>query len=143
MPPVFAREVSNVRRRYVWWSCTARAVAAVMGSCVIAALLAVTADALTGGTRSGLLGYHALSRGDIALREAKQYAYDAYPSWAAAHPDHDCPSSLGELTDYMNQKGELDPWGRPFQFGCDRGLWVRSLGEDGVLGTEDDVRSDR
>jgi len=45
------------------------------------------------------------------------------------------PATLAEVAD------RIDPWGRPIVVMCDaeQAITVRSAGEDGVLGTRDDV----
>jgi hypothetical protein len=98
-----------------------------------------------------MMTHRHLSKADIAQLTAKRLAYEAFPSWAAAHPDRSCPISLEELGEYMDH-GELrDAWGRNYYFACGPlmlprtavGIWVLSAGEDGQFGTADDVRSDR
>jgi len=88
------------------------------------------------------------SKADIAIMTAKQYAYEAYPSWAAAHPDKVCPDRFEELNEYMNKTDMNDPWGRPYKMICGpnlpagaKGLAVISQGEDGKEGTADDIKS--
>lgn len=79
---------------------------------------------------------------------AQKYAFEAYPSWAASHPDLACPTSLADLDEYMNGEGGKDPWGHPYEMSCGadvpagvKGLGVRSGGPDGKLGSADDIRS--
>jgi len=82
------------------------------------------------------------SKADIARATAKKYAFEAYPSWRLAHADTACPRSLEELNDYMNNKDTKDPWGGSYVMGCgEKNLVVMSPGEDGLLGTADDIRS--
>jgi hypothetical protein len=54
----------------------------------------------------------------IALDTAKKYAFEAYPSWSAAHPDKACPENLVDLNEYMNEKDTKDPWGHDYQMFC-------------------------
>jgi hypothetical protein len=87
------------------------------------------------------------SKGDVASATVKKYAYEAYPSWRMANPAGDCPWSLYELNQWMNNKDIRDPWGSDYEYKCirdDRGdmrLIVRSLGDDGRRGTDDDLWS--
>lgn len=88
------------------------------------------------------------SKLDTASLTVKKYAYEAYPSWAIAHPDTSCPDRLEDLNEYMNTKDTKDPWGGNYRMMCGpnlpagaRGLAVMSPGEDGKEGTADDVKS--
>jgi hypothetical protein len=86
------------------------------------------------------------SKTDVTHLKIMRYAYEAYPSWSAGHPDRECPASLDELNDYMNTNDAQDAWGRPLELHCDaidrtspHRLWVRSAGEDGRFNTSDDL----
>jgi general secretion pathway protein G len=88
------------------------------------------------------------SKFDVAHATVEKYAYEAYPSWAQAHPDKQCPSSLADLNEFMNNNSINDPWGHPFKMLCGanlppgaKGIAVYSDGEDGKEGTCDDVQS--
>lgn len=87
------------------------------------------------------------TKGDIASATAKKYAYEAYPSWRAMHPERTCPATLLELNEYMNNKDDLDPWGSHYRMYCgnDEGgrpmIVVYSLGEDSLAHSADDVWS--
>jgi hypothetical protein len=78
----------------------------------------------------------------------QKYAFEAYPSWSAAHPDKACPKELAELNEYMNNKDIKDPWGHDYKMFCGanvpagaKGLAVISFGPDGKEGTADDLAS--
>jgi hypothetical protein len=78
----------------------------------------------------------------------KKYAFEAYPEWAAAHPDKECPAALTELDQYMGKDAGKDAWGNTYTMYCGkdlpagaRGLAVASPGPDGKLGTADDIQS--
>lgn len=88
------------------------------------------------------------SRVDIATATVKKYAFEAFPSWAAEHPDKSCPEKLEDLNEYMNNKDTKDPWGGQYKMFCGanlpagaKGLAVMSPGEDAKEGTADDVKS--
>jgi hypothetical protein len=85
------------------------------------------------------------SKVDVARLKLEKYAFEAYPSWAAEHPDRMCPRSLHELDAYMNTDDDHDSWGTPIELRCDptgaKGVWLRSAGEDARFGTEDDLVS--
>ena len=90
----------------------------------------------------------ASSKVDIARATVKKYAFEAYPSWSAAHPDKSCPDKLEDLNEYMNNKDIKDPWGNPYKMFCGanlpagaKGLAVQSSGEDGKDNTSDDIKS--
>jgi hypothetical protein len=84
---------------------------------------------------------------DLAKRTTEKYAFEAYPSWSAQHPEKMCPASIAELREYMSGD-EKDPWGHPYKMMCGqdlpagaKGLAVMSLGPDGKDGTADDIKS--
>lgn len=88
------------------------------------------------------LGRMEQSKTDVTRIVLKKYAYEAYPSWLAAHRDGVCPRSLHELADYMNADSDRDAWGKPLVFWCEgQRLMVTSAGEDARFGTEDDLKS--
>lgn len=87
-------------------------------------------------------------RGDDAGFTVKVYAYEAYPSWAAAHPNKACPDRIEELNEYMNRSDVADPWGGSYKMVCGaalpagaKGIAISSPGPDGKEGTPDDVKS--
>jgi hypothetical protein len=84
----------------------------------------------------------------IAKRAVENYAFEAYPMWAAAHPDTACPATLAELREYTSNKDDNDPWGHPYKMMCGaslpmgaHGLAIASAGPDGAFDTADDIRS--
>ena len=88
------------------------------------------------------------SKVDIAKLTAKKFADEAYPQWAAAHPDKACPDRIEDLSEFMNSKDVKDPWGNPFKMLCGqnapagvKGVGITSMGEDAKDGTEDDIKS--
>lgn len=86
---------------------------------------------------------------DTAKFDVKRLAFEAYPQWAAAHPDKACPDKLEEFLEYIDKKTTAtDPWGHPYKLFCGSslppgamGLAILSLGPDGKEGTGDDVKS--
>jgi len=88
------------------------------------------------------------SKVDIAKTATKQYAFDAYTQWSQAHPSKACPDKIEELSEFMNEKKSVDPWGSPYKMLCGpnapagvKPIGVMSFGEDQKEGTEDDVKS--
>jgi hypothetical protein len=93
------------------------------------------------------------SKLDVAKRAVTSYAYEAYPSWAAEHPDKDCPAKLEDLNSYMPKTDGKpadgkDPWGQTYKLGCGKtlppgvkGIAISSAGPDGKFGTADDITS--
>lgn len=88
------------------------------------------------------------SKGETTQIKLKKFAYEAYPSWAAANHTVGCPASLAELAPYMNGDDTSDSWGRPLELRCGanlpagvKGIGVVSRGKDGELGTADDLSS--
>lgn len=74
---------------------------------------------------------------DIARGTARRYAFEAYPSWLAAHPGQTCPRAIDELDEYMDSRAHHDPWGRRYLMVCDTGgMTVVSLGETAITSAE-------
>ena len=78
----------------------------------------------------------------------QQYAFEAFPQWAASHPDRACPDKLADLNEFLNNGDGNDAWGRPLKMMCGamlppgaKGIAVMSSGEDGKEGTRDDIKS--
>ena len=97
---------------------------------IVLAILALVMGLLVGPK---VMKMFAGSKVDITKLKLKKYAYEAYPSWSAAHPDKACPGAISELNEYMNGNDSNDSWGRPdvyrapgqrgefdlFSYGCD------------------------
>jgi prepilin-type N-terminal cleavage/methylation domain-containing protein len=113
---------------------------------IVLAILALVMGLLVGPK---VMKMFAGSKVDITKLKLKKYAYEAYPSWAAAHPDKQCPESIAALNEYMNdEKDPNDAWQHPIKMMCGsslppgaKGLAVMSVGEDGKEGTDDDLKS--
>lgn len=112
---------------------------------IVLAILALVMGLVVGPRVMRMFGE---SKGDIAKATVQKYAFEAYPSWSAAHPDKSCPDKLEDLNDYMNNKDIKDPWGTPYKMMCGqtlpagaKGLAVMSAGEDTKENTADDVKS--
>ncbi len=114
----------------------------LLGAAVIASFALYMRDAGRTGDRFGE------SHVGIAKATVKKFAYEAYPSWSATHPEKACPDKLEDLNEYMNGNDVNDPWGNPYRMYCGqnlppgaKGLAVTSAGEDGKEGTPDDIKS--
>jgi general secretion pathway protein G len=112
---------------------------------IVLAILALVMGLLVGPKVMKMFGESKIDTTKIKL---KKYAFEAYPSWSAAHPDKACPDKLADLNEYMNSDDSNDSWGRPLKMVCGsnlppgaKGLAVASAGEDGKEGTEDDLGS--
>lgn len=112
---------------------------------IVLAILALVMGLVVGPRVMKMFGE---SKVDIARATVKKYAFEAYPSWSAAHPDKACPEKLEDLNEYMNNKDIKDPWGGSYKMLCGpnlppgaKGLAVASPGEDGKDGTTDDIKS--
>lgn len=88
---------------------------------------------------------HPASKVDRAKLLLRKLAYETFPQWKSHHPDKMCPDKVEELTQLMGREA-TDPWGRPILMLCSRHviggakpIALFSLGEDGQLGTDDDV----
>ena len=112
---------------------------------IVLAILALVMGLLVGPKVMTMFGQ---AKGDTTKIKIKKYAYEAYPSWSAAHPDKGCPEKLADLNEYMNNEDSNDAWGKPLKMMCGqslppgaRGIAVMSAGEDGKEGTADDLKS--
>ncbi len=82
------------------------------------------------------------SKLEVARQIARDYELDAYPAWLADHPGERCPPSIAELAAAGHRGETRDVWGEDYVLVCGRrGIVVISPGEDGILGTRDDVHS--
>src|SRR5882724_5438567 len=112
---------------------------------IVLAILALVMGLVVGPRVMKMFGE---SKVDTTKIKLKKYAYEAYPSWSAAHPDKACPDKLADLNEYMNNDDSNDSWGKPLKMYCGqnlpagvKGLGVASVGEDGKDGTPDDLHS--
>jgi general secretion pathway protein G len=112
---------------------------------IVLAILALVMGLLVGPKVMKMFGE---AKGDTTKIKVKKYAYEAYPSWSAAHPEKGCPEKLTDLNEYMNSEDSNDAWGKPLKMMCGaslppgaRGIAVMSSGEDGKEGTADDIKS--
>ena len=112
---------------------------------IVLAILALVMGLIVGPRVMKMFGE---SKVDTTKIKLKKYAYEAYPSWSAAHPDKGCPDKLADLNEYMNNDDSNDAWGHPLKMLCGqslpagaKGVAVVSAGEDGKDGTSDDLKS--
>jgi general secretion pathway protein G len=112
---------------------------------IVLAILALVMGLLVGPKVMKMFGE---AKADTTKIKIKKYAYEAYPSWSASHPDKGCPEKLADLNEYMNSEDSNDAWGKPLKMMCGqtlppgaRGIAVMSSGEDGKDGTADDLKS--
>jgi hypothetical protein len=88
------------------------------------------------------------SETDLNKIMVKKYADEAYPQWSMLHRAKTCPDSIDELAAEEDQREAVDEWGNPLTMLCGdqrppgvHGVGIVSAGEDGELGTADDVKS--
>jgi prepilin-type N-terminal cleavage/methylation domain-containing protein len=112
---------------------------------IVLAILALVMGLLVGPK---VMKMFAESKIDTTRIKLKKYAFEAYPSWSAAHPDKACPDKLADLNEYMNSEDSNDAWAKPLKMLCGsnlppgaKGLAVISAGPDSKEGTEDDLKS--
>jgi hypothetical protein len=75
----------------------------------------------------------------VAQIAARRLLFEALPQWQQ-QTGRACPDVLTELTPYMNDHDARDIWGHDYVLICGgRGAAVISTGEDGELGTDDDL----
>jgi len=112
---------------------------------IVLAIIALVMGLLVGPRVMKLFGE---SRVDTTKIKLRKYAFEAYGSWSASHPDKACPDKLSDLNEYMNNDDSNDSWGKPLKLLCGsslpagaKGIGVVSMGEDGKEGTADDLKS--
>jgi hypothetical protein len=112
---------------------------------IVLAIIALVMGLLVGPKVMKLFGEAKVDTTKIKL---KKYAFEAYPSWSASHPDKACPDKLSDLNEYMNNEDSNDSWGKPIRMLCGqnmppgaKGIALVSVGEDGKEGTPDDLKS--
>jgi general secretion pathway protein G len=112
---------------------------------IVLAIIALVMGLLVGPKFMKLFGE---AKVDTTRIKLKKYAYEAYPSWSASHPDKACPEKLSDLNEYMNNEDSNDSWGKPIRMLCGqnmppgaKGIALVSVGEDGKEGTPDDLKS--
>jgi len=87
-----------------------------------------------------------------ANRRVRDYAFEAFATWASTHVTKECPDKLEELAEYLDRvTGDrlTDPWGNRYNLFCgstkppgiNAGAGITSNGPDGKPNTADDVRS--
>ncbi len=80
---------------------------------------------------------------DDTRRLVRQFAFEAFPQWAAHHVDDACPRTLDELAPII-ARPTVDAWGTPLEMRCGtgiRGAYIRSAGPDRRFETTDDITS--
>ncbi|MBA3818735.1 MAG: prepilin-type N-terminal cleavage/methylation domain-containing protein [Deltaproteobacteria bacterium] len=115
---------------------------------IVLAILALIMGLVVGPRVMKMFGE---SKGETTKIKVRKFAHEAYPSWAAAHQDKQCPDKLTDLNEYANDQSKEatnDAWGRPLKMTCGptnapgvKGLGVMSFGEDGQENTSDDIKS--
>jgi hypothetical protein len=87
-------------------------------------------------------------RTKVAELQVKKLAFEAYPTWAASHPDKACPDKPEDLLVDVPGASLKDPWGHDVKIFCGPnlpagaiGLAVQSAGPDGTPETADDIQS--
>ena len=112
---------------------------------IVLAILALVMGLVVGPRVMKMFGE---SKVDTTKIKVKKYAYEAYPSWSASHPDKGCPEKLQDLNEYMNGDDINDSWGHPLHMMCGqslpagaKGIAIQSDGEDGKPASGDDIKS--
>jgi hypothetical protein len=97
------------------------------------------------GARLGQLGERRAcggSRERLARIIVRQYANEGQARWAMNNPDRQCPTSIDELTVYIDNSEPLDPWGTRLEIMCEPPVGtfgVVSAGADTKFRTNDDI----
>lgn len=115
---------------------------------VTRALLVLAGSAFVAGLLVGprVMRFGGESRAQVTKRKLDALVFEAYPSWAAEHPDQTCPADLAELAAYTNSEAVDDMWGRPLTLLCSptrssrvHVIAIISDGPDQRARTDDDV----
>ena len=111
---------------------------------IVLAIIAIVMGLLVGPM---VMKHFEKSHEEVTAIKVRKFAYEAYPSWAAANHKA-CPDKLSELGEFMNDQGPNatnDGWGKPLEMSCNRpgvrGFAVWSAGKDGQFDTADDITS--
>ena len=91
------------------------------------------------------------SKVELTKTMVKLAAHQAYSQWSIKNPTEQCPKSLSDIQQYMNnpQKELKDSWGNLLVMlcgdqapqGAGTPFAIYSLGPDGKQGTDDDIKS--
>lgn len=100
---------------------------------IVLAILATVMGLIVGPS---VIAAFTKSRNDIARMGVKKLTHQAYPQWLLANTQRRCPTSVSELGE---DEEIVDPWGTPYAVTCPP-LAIASAGEDGTLGTTDDIK---
>ena len=132
----FGRQVQQPRLRP--WQ--ARTPYAVAGLVILFMVLGAALESIQRFRKAG-------SRQQITEDTVRGFV-DAFSGWASANPERTCPTRLAELLPWTTRTQTRDIWESEYQWSCFRtrdGWRLRawSLGEDQLIGTPDDIWSDR
>ena len=112
---------------------------------IVLAILALVMGLVVGPRVMKMFGE---SKVDVARMTVEKYANEAYPQWSAHNASKQCPDSLADLNEYMNNKDTKDPWGTDYQMLCGqqlppgaKGIAIESAGENQKMGDCDDLKS--
>ncbi len=84
---------------------------------------------------------------DTTQMLVNQLAHQAFAEWRVNNRGERCPDSLDDLLEYVNANDTMDAWGNELVMRCGSDapegapFGVMSPGEDGEVGTDDDIRS--
>ncbi len=88
------------------------------------------------------------SKLDLSRVRVASLAHELFPRWALEHPGRACPRSVHEMLRTVDrcEDDAIDPWGYRYEVLCVRSapqplVGVYSVGEDGLAGTADDIKS--
>jgi general secretion pathway protein G len=113
---------------------------------IVLAIIALVMGFLFGPRLLEMLGESKDKRAEIIVDE---YANKAYTQWMLNNQGKQCPDSLSELARYTNHEETVDPWdnelimlcGQNAPDGVPNRFGIVSMGPDGKLDTDDDVKS--
>lgn len=113
---------------------------------IVLAIIALVMGFLFGPRLMEMFGE---SKTELGKSMVQRLATESYARWTMDNPGKACPADVTEVAKYSNDKDGKDPWGHPMVFLCGEnlpegvpgGVGVQSMGPDGKLDTNDDLKS--
>lgn len=112
---------------------------------IVLAIIALVMGFLFGPRLMEMFGE---SKEELGKSMVQRLATESYARWSMDNPGKSCPTDVGEVAKYSNDKEGKDPWGHAMLLYCGEnmpegvsGFGVVSMGPDGKLDTKDDIKS--
>jgi len=112
---------------------------------IVLAIITLVLGFLVGPRLMAMFGQ---SKEKLGRLMVNRLAEESFAQWQLDNSGKDCPTDIAELAKYSNDKAGKDPWGHQMVLLCGdslpegvRGIGVLSMGPDGKLDTQDDIKS--